>query len=123
MHYALNIFSVGYYSTASSSEAVYIIGGFNGGDPYDSTIAKFTDNNWSKTGELKAGRYAHSSITYNEVTITLGGFIRSYHDVATEIWDIDSTQGQELGPELPRGDYSYGTALFLVDIDFCIQPQ
>ena len=117
----MNIFSVGYYSTASSNEAVYIIGGFNGGDPYDSTIAKFMDNNWSKVGELNAGRYAHSSITYNEETIILGGFIRSYDDVVTEIWDFDSTQ--ELGPELPRGDYSYGTALFLVDIDFCNQSQ
>ena len=25
--------------------------------------------------------------------------------------------------KLPRGDYFYGTALFLVDIDFCLQPQ
>ena len=112
--------SVGYYSSVSASDAVYIIGGFNGGDPYDSTVAKFTNYNWYKGGELNTGRYSHSSVTYNGITMTVGGYIRSYDDdVGTEFWDFDLFVGQELGPKLPRGDYSYGTALFLVDTDFC----
>ena len=115
--------SVGYYSSVSSSDAVFIIGGFNGGDPYDSTVAKFTDYNWYKIGELNTGRYSHSSVSHNGITITLGGFSRAYDDVNTEFWDFDLSEGQEVGPELPRGDYSYGTALFLVELDFCTYPQ
>ena len=45
------------YSTASTADAVYIIGGWTGGR-YDltiptSTIARFSDGFWSKVGDLK----------------------------------------------------------------------
>ena len=42
------------YSTASTSDAVYIIGGWLGGlSSYSPTIAKFSDGAWSNIGELQ----------------------------------------------------------------------
>ena len=83
------------------------------------TIAQFKDYKWNKIGDLKDGRYAHSSITLNAITMTLGGYIKSYEDVSTEFWNLEISEGEIFGPKLPRGDYSYGTGLFLVEKDYC----
>ena len=57
------------YSTASTSEAAYIIGGFWTED----IIAEFRSNSWRQMGTLAKGRYGHGSITLNGETMVIGG--------------------------------------------------
>ena len=57
------------YSTASTSEAAYIIGG----EYTQDIIAEFKDNSWRQIGTLAKGRYGHGSITLNGETMVIGG--------------------------------------------------
>ena len=61
--------SVLYYSSASTSEAAYIIGG---GYTQD-IIAEFRDNSWRQIGTLAKGRFGHGSIKLNGETMVIGG--------------------------------------------------
>ena len=61
---------VAYYSTASTSDAAYIIGGINTGD----IIAEFRKDSWRQMGTLAKGRDSHGSITLNGETMVIGGF-------------------------------------------------
>ena len=58
------------YSTASTDDAVFIIGGDN---VYD-TIAEFRENQWRNLGSLTKGRYYHGSITVGKETMIIGGY-------------------------------------------------
>ena len=57
------------YSTTSTSEAAYIIGG----SYTDDIIAEFRDYSWRQMGTLAKGRYGHGSITLNGETMVIGG--------------------------------------------------
>ena len=59
-----------WYSTASTSEAAYIIGGYKTND----IIAEFRGNSWRQMGTLARGRYRHGSITLNGETMVIGGW-------------------------------------------------
>ena len=59
-----------YYSTASTSEAAYIIGGYW----TRNIIAEFRDNSWRQTGTLVKGRDSHGSITLIGETMVIGGW-------------------------------------------------
>ena len=37
----------------------------------------------------------------------------------TEVWDLENNVGEVINPTLPRTNYSWGVALFLVTDDFC----
>ena len=58
------------YSTASTDDAAYIIGGH---DVYD-TIAEFRNDQWRKLGSLSKGRFYHGSITVGQETMIVGGY-------------------------------------------------
>ena len=58
------------YSTASTDDAAFIIGGF---DVY-ATIAEFRNNQWRKLGSLNKGRRFHGSITVEQETMIIGGW-------------------------------------------------
>ena len=58
-----------YYSTASTSEAAYIIGGAY----TQGIIAEFRSNSWRQMGTLAKGRRSHGSITLNGETMVIGG--------------------------------------------------
>ena len=58
------------YSTASTDDAAYIIGG---SDVYN-TIAEFRNNQWRNLGSLTKGRYLHGSITIGQETMIIGGY-------------------------------------------------
>ena len=58
-----------HYSTASTSEAAYIIGGRYTPD----IIAEFRNNSWRQMGTLAKGRMGHGSITLNGETMVIGG--------------------------------------------------
>ena len=57
------------YSTASTSEAAYIIGG-----PFTSDIiAEFKNGNWRQFGTLSKGRSVHGSIQMGNEYMVIGG--------------------------------------------------
>ena len=58
------------YSTASTSEATYIIGGYYTKD----IIAEFKKDSWRRLGTLAKGRFNHESITLNDETMVIGGY-------------------------------------------------
>ena len=58
------------YSTASTRDAAYIIGG---APRYSETIARFQDYEWSKHGKLNRGRMVHGSINVGETVLVVGG--------------------------------------------------
>ena len=60
------------YSTASTDDAAFIIGGY---DVYE-TIAEFRNNQWRNLGSLTKGRYYHGSITVAQETMIIGGYSR-----------------------------------------------
>ena len=54
-------FSINRYSTASTSSAAYIIGGYTNAG-LSKTIAEFKDNQWYQLGSMRKGRFLHGSI-------------------------------------------------------------
>ena len=58
------------YSTASTADAAYIIGG---APRYMETIARFKNYKWSNHGKLYRGRIVHGSITVGDLTFVIGG--------------------------------------------------
>ena len=71
----LKIFSwINEYSTASTDDAAYIIGGH---DVFD-TVAEFRNNQWRNLGSLTRGRYAHGSITIGQETMIIGGYTSDF---------------------------------------------
>ena len=58
------------YSTASTDDAAYIIGG---ADIYN-TIAEYRNNQWRNLGSLTKGRFYHGSITIGQETMIIGGY-------------------------------------------------
>ena len=70
MNYNFRIIS--YYSVASTTEAAFLMGGWDRSSSLD-VIAKFENNNWSLYGDLQKARRGHGSITYGSQTIVIGG--------------------------------------------------
>ena len=74
------------YSTASTDEAVYIIGGYqNLGDQFSylsaakrsdltSSIAVFKNDEWKRLGDLGQARHLHGSISMNQQIMAVGGY-------------------------------------------------
>ena len=64
------------YSTASTSEAAYIIGGFTDdiGDYISDIIAQFKNDAWSQFGTLAKGRAGHGSISFGNEFMVIGGY-------------------------------------------------
>ena len=67
---------VSYYSTAATSDAAYVIGGYQDGS-YSTTIAEFKNNQWRKLGDLTQGRQHHGSISVGFRTMVVGGYTNS----------------------------------------------
>ena len=63
---------ISYYSVASTKNATFVIGGWNGLSNLD-VIAKFKDNAWSLYGNLQKPRCNHASITSADMTMIIGG--------------------------------------------------
>ena len=61
--------SIWAYSTASTSEAAYIIGGRYTGD----IIAEFKNYSWRQIGTLAKGRRYHASIALKDDVMVIGG--------------------------------------------------
>ena len=59
-----------YYSTTSTSDAAYFIGGQN----TRRVIAEYKNDVWRLLGTLTTGRERHGSITLGTETMVIGGF-------------------------------------------------
>ena len=62
--------SIRAYSTASTLEAAYIIGGYH----TMNIIAEFKDGSWRQSGTLAEGRYYHGSIALENDVMVIGGY-------------------------------------------------
>ena len=75
------------YSTASTDEAVYIIGGDQNSDSIElsylsaakwshlsSSVAIFKNDVWKRLGDLTQARHLHGSISINQQIMVVGGY-------------------------------------------------
>ena len=68
-----NLSRISYYSTASTSDAAYIIGG-----AYTKrVVAEFKDDQWRQLDNLNKGRQYHGSLSVGDQTIIIGGTAES----------------------------------------------
>ena len=56
------------YSTASTPDAAYILGG-----SVRNMVAEFKDNQWRQIASLNKGRFIHGSLSVGDQTIIIGG--------------------------------------------------
>ena len=118
------------YSTASTSEAAYIIGGLY----TRKIIAQFKNDAWSQFGTLAKGRAWHGSISLGSEFMVIGGessdgrlvyfknifgYKSFFSDKETEIWNVIDGNNKIINPTLPDYDYAWGIGLYLVPYDFC----
>ena len=62
------------YSTTSTVDAAYIIGGQYSRDVFADVIAEFKNDVWRQLGNLVKGRESHASISLNGETMIIGGY-------------------------------------------------
>ena len=108
-----------YYSTVSTSEAAYIIGGYYWVQDTSEVIVEFKDNNWRQIGKLATGRSGHGSIILNGETMVIGGDPTKNTDAETEIWNFTNGDHKVVPPTLRKGRYDQGIGLYIVPFDFC----
>ena len=141
--------SIWSYATTSSSNAVYIFGGTTSSEDWSSRVVQFFDDRigfqralysscrnlqflrkishqnlnmrWTKIGDLATGRNGHGAIISGSKIMIVGGDTDDPNQwpAGTEVWDLENNVGEVIDPSLPRTNYSWGVALFLVTDDFC----
>ena len=65
--------SISRYSTASTSDAAYIIGGYS----TKGIVAEFKDNQWRQLDNLNRPRMFHASLSVGDQTIIVGGYVEN----------------------------------------------
>ena len=122
------------YSTASTSQAAYIIGGLHTPD----IIAEFKHDSWRQVGTLARGRSWHGSIGLGDDIMVIGGWsgtlwssdgrlvyfydfliIDFLSEKETEIWNFTNQTNKVVNPILPNSDYIRGIGLYIVPFNFC----
>ena len=73
------------YSTASTSDAAYIIGGLYSQE----IVAEFKDNKWRRLDDLYKGRRLHGSLSVGDQTIIIGGYVESERSVTVSMSHIN----------------------------------
>ena len=102
-------FSIAWYSTASTEDAVFIIGGFSNA----SRIAQYKNGKWTIVGKLEEPRFNTRSITFGGQTMIIDN-----NDPTVEIWNLE--QGKKLTSfKRSPGHSLFGMEMFLVDKNFC----
>ena len=71
-----NFSSISQYSTVHTTDAVFIIGGFETQD----IIAEFKDDQWRRMSDLRKERWLHGSITLEGQTMIVGGKQLNYQE-------------------------------------------
>ena len=120
--YVMVDFSISYYSTASTEDAVYIIGGYSSIDGKDSgesvtTIAEYKDGRWSRIGQMEKPKRYHSSISFGQKTLIFeGNWNEDYEHV--ELWDLERKR-KVSSFKAPHDRLYNGFAMFIVNKNFC----
>ena len=122
------------YSTASTSEAAYIIGGVYTNSATANIVAEFKNDSWRQMGTLAKGRAWHGSIALENIVMVIGGYsdddrLVYFHDYfliinffsvkETEIWNMTNGTNKVVNPTLPNWDYVAGIGLYIVPFNFC----
>ena len=50
---------------------------------------------------------------------SMGFMLQFRSDIPTEVWDFTSGDKKEINPVLTKETYDAGSALYLVDLDYC----
>ena len=97
-----------------------MIGGKTGSSNYSKTIAKLDSISyeWTKAGDLVAGRYAHNAIFDGSDIIVVGGSVIS-GSVKTEKCTIAEGKVTCVEQDPALVSYSYYPELFLVEDGYC----
>ena len=111
-----NNFSIYQYSTASTEDAVYIIGG-SSSNGVVRTIAEFKNGRWSRIGQMEKPKSAHGSISFGQKTLIFEGYSDDDHE-HVELWDLKRKR-KVSSFNAPHVDLYYGFGMFIVNIDFC----
>ena len=115
----INNFSISHYSTASTNDAVYVIGGWSSIDggvgEKVKRIAEFKEGRWTIIGEMEKPRRYHGSISFGGKTL-----IFDDDDDTVEIWNLERKQKLSTfnAPDDPLWS---GFGMFTVNKDFCKQ--
>ena len=111
-----NYFSIFGYSTASTKDAVFIIGG---GSDYRKRIAEYKNGKWTNVGKLEKWRSYIRSITFGGLTMIIDAL-----DPTVEIWNLEQSKKLttfERPKNLVRPHYEFyeGFEVFLIPKNFC----
>ena len=71
MNLILQWFRIYGYAATWTADEVFILGGYYSKD--QATIAKYSNGAWSNIGKLVQGRYSHSAISHDGITLIIGG--------------------------------------------------
>ena len=117
----INNFSIRYYSTASTEDAVYIIGGWSSiDDKRDGeavrTIAEYKNGRWSRIGQMEKPKSEHGSISFGQKTLIFEGASDDHEHV--EIWDLERKR-KVSSFNAPHDDLDSGFGMFIVNKNFC----
>ena len=114
------------YSTAYTSDSVFIIGGSKMADQAVNHVAQFKDNVWSQLGTLNYARQFHGSIMVGDNTVmVIGGiaFNIGYDGpIRTEIWNLEDGSSTVIQPDgqFNIDQYNWvGNGLYPVEKNFC----
>ena len=105
-----------WYSTASTEDAVFIIGGSINGK----RIAEYKNGKWTNVGELEKARYYYTrSITFGGQTMIVDG-----RDPTVEIWNLEqskklTTFERQKNLVIPPYEFYQAFEVFLIPKNFC----
>ena len=102
-------FSINFYSTISTEDAVFIIDGKHN----EKRIAEYKNAKWTNVGQLEKRRIYTRSITFGRQTMII-----DVMNPTVEIWNLEQRKKLTMF-ERPIGVFDRGFGVFLVPKDFC----
>ena len=117
MAHIFYVFSISSYGSASSSDAVYLFGGYSytyGGAV--TNIARYKDWQWEQIGNLNEPRINHAAIAHGNRVFVIGGWPGTY---PTEYWDLDNANQTLAITEKPFLHNYFLPILFPVPDQYC----
>jgi len=106
--------SIYYTALVSLGDKVLVFGGNDSSSGAVSTIAQYSNDNWTKIGDLLQPRYAHNCIVFESDILIVGGS----GTLSTEAWNIENKSSTAIEPTL--SNYRYYPALLHVPFEFCL---
>lgn len=99
-----------YFTTASSHDAVFVIGGWAGGSTINKII-RYRNDIWEQMGNLRTSRFSHETLTVGTTHIIL------VEGIGLEVWNEDFSENLAF---YENSSINLANAMFLVDREFCV---